>query len=170
MRTIILLLLLVNCSAAVMGQGMPITKVFILRHADKAGEDLSEAGQTRAKELNRVLGETHIDSIFSTNTPRTKHTAQVLADAQGLPVVLYDSEDQVINRVLKNCRGKRVVIVAHSNTVSKLIQKCGCTPPSSINPNIPDTQFDNLFLVVLEKNKSIKKCEVLHMKYGAVTP
>ena len=170
MRTIILLLLLVNCSGAAIGQGIPVTQIFILRHADKAGEDLSDAGQTRARELKRVLGETHIDSIFSTNTPRTIHTAQILADAQGLPVVLYDSEDVVINRVIKNCRGKKVVIIGHSNTVSKLIQKCGCTPPFSINPNIPETQFDNLFLVILEKKQSIKKCELLHMKYGAVTP
>jgi len=171
MRNAIVLFLILSCtSISTIGQIKSVTKVFILRHADKAGEDLSPAGQVRAKELKRVLGEAKIDSIFSTDVPRTKHTAEVLAQSLGLPVIIYNAEDVVIKRVLKTCQGKRVLIVGHSNTVSSLISKCGCTPPASINPNIPDTQFDNLFLVLVSKNAKTKTCEVIHMKYGAVTP
>jgi 2,3-bisphosphoglycerate-dependent phosphoglycerate mutase len=171
MRNAIVLFLILSCTTiSTIGQIKSVTKVFILRHADKAGEDLSPAGQVRAKELKRVLGEAKIDSVFSTDVPRTKHTAEVLAQSLGLPVIIYNAEDMVIKRVLKTCQGKRVLIVGHSNTVSSLIAKCGCTPPASINPNIPDTQFDNLFLVLVSKNAKTKTCEVIHMKYGAVTP
>jgi 2,3-bisphosphoglycerate-dependent phosphoglycerate mutase len=170
-RTAIVLLIMLSCTTiSATGQIKSVTKVFILRHADKAGEDLSPAGQVRASELKRILKETKIDSIFSTDVPRTKHTAEVLAQSLGLPVIVYNKEDVVISRVLKTCEGKRVLIVGHSNTVSSLITKCGCTAPASINPNIPDTQFDNLFLVLVSKKLKTKLCEVIHMKYGVETP
>lgn len=152
---------------------MPVTKVFILRHADRLDEDLSAVGFTRANELKRVLGLSRIDSIFSTNTPRTRHTVEPLALERGLPVILYSSEDEIIQRVRRNCRGKRVLIAGHSDTVAELIRKCGCSPPSSVDPNIPGTQFDNLFLILIEKdkvnNETVYRCESIHMKYGAVT-
>ena len=171
MRNAIALLIMLSCTTiSAIGQVKSVTKIFILRHADKAGEDLSPAGQVRAKELKRVLGEAKIDSIFSTDVPRTKHTAEVLARSLGLPVIIYNAEAAVIKRILKTCPGKRVLIVGHSNTVSSLIAKCGCTPPASITPNIPDAQFDNLFLVLVAKNINLNTCEVIHMKYGAVTP
>jgi broad specificity phosphatase PhoE len=170
-RIAIVLLIMLSCTfISAAGQMNPVTKVFILRHADKAGEDLSPAGQVRAGELKRILEETKIDSIFSTDVPRTKHTAEVLAQSLGLPVIVYNREDVVIKRVLETCQGKRVLIVGHSNTVSSLITKCGCTAPASITPNIPDTQFDNLFLVLVSKNLKTETCELIHMKYGAVTP
>lgn len=159
---------------------MPVTKIFILRHADRSsssGEDISNPeGITRANELKRVLGQVRIDSIFSTNSPRTLHTVEPLALERGLSVIIYSTEEEVINRVRKNCRGKRVLIAGHStvpNSVANLIRKCGCTPPSSIDPNIPGSQFDNLFLVLIEKDrandKTVYRCKSIHMKYGAVT-
>jgi broad specificity phosphatase PhoE len=169
-NAIVLLIMLSGTSISAIGQIESVTKIFILRHADKAGEDLSPEGQVRARELKRVLGEAKIDSIFSTDVPRTKHTAEVLAQSLGLPVIVYNKEDVVISRVLKTCQGKRVLIVGHSNTVSSLITKCGCTAPASITPNIPDTQFDNLFLLLVSKNLETKTCEAIHLKYGAVTP
>ncbi len=169
-NAIVLLIMLSGTSISAIGQIQSVTKIFILRHADKAGEDLSPEGQVRARELKRVLGEAKIDSIFSTDVPRTKHTAEVLAQSLGLPVIVYNTEDVVIRRVLKTCQGKRVVIVGHSNTVSSLITKCGCAPPASNNPTMSDNQFDNLFLVLVSKNVKTKTCEVIHMKYGAVTP
>lgn len=151
-----------------------LTKLFIVRHADKlpAGDGLSAAGTARAKELKRVLALAGIDSVFSTNFNRTKNTVQPLADLVGVSVKLYATESEVVTRILQGSRGKRLLVAGHSNTVANLIQNCGCTPPATINP-IPDTQFDNLFLVLVQKvsvnGAETSKCELIRMKYGAVT-
>ena len=148
------------------------TRIFIVRHADRLpGDDLSPAGVIRANELKRVLLNTGIDSVFSTNFVRTRKTVKPLADAEGLPVLLYDSNPQLLKRVLKTGKGKTVLVAGHSNTVAQFIKSCGCKPPYE---NIPDTQFDNLFLVIVQHPAGSvvlfkSSCKLLHMKYGAVT-
>jgi phosphohistidine phosphatase SixA len=151
-----------------------VTKIYIVRHADRLpGDGLSALGLARAKELQRVLSFSKIDSIFSTNALRTRQTVNPLATFSGLPTIIYSSEQLVINRVLTNSEGKRILIAGHSNTVAELIRKCGCKPPAAIDPNIPDTQFDNMFLVIVTRIKCFgritKQCELIHMKYGAIT-
>jgi len=151
-----------------------VTKIFIVRHADRLGQgdDLSRPGLIRAAELKRVLGQSGIDSIFSTNFVRTRKTADPLAVQLGLPVVTYSAGLALINRIMTNSLWIRVLVVGHSDTVAKLIQSCGCTPPAAINP-IPVNQFDNLFLVLIRRHTvnrlAVSKCEFIHMKYGAVT-
>ena len=151
----------------------PVTKIFIIRHADRDGQadDLSAPGNIRATELKRVLSPAKIDSIYSTNFTRTKKTAKPLAIQMGLPIKIYSDVPTIINQVIAKCKGKRVLIVAHSDTVDDLIRQCGCNPPPSIDPNMPSTQFDNLFMVLLQKipGQLNLKCETIHMKYGAIT-
>ena len=147
------------------------TRIFIVRHADREpADDLNPAGVIRANELKRVLLNTGVDSVFSTNFVRTKKTVQPLATAEGLPVLLYDSNPPLLQRILKFSKGKTVLVAGHSNTVAQFIKSCGCQPPFV---NIPDTQFDNLFLVIIQhpKPRVLMKnaCKLLHMKYGAVT-
>ena len=169
----ICLILSILLSFSICHAQTPVTKIFIVRHADRDGanDDLTALGLARANELKRVLGLSNIDSIFSTNTIRTKKTAQPLATHRHRPILLYSDETTVINRIKKFSSGKRVLVVGHSDTVDDLIQKCGCTPPASITPSMPTTQYDNLFLVLIETPKKgvVPKCEVIHMKYGAVT-
>jgi 2,3-bisphosphoglycerate-dependent phosphoglycerate mutase len=147
------------------------TRIFVVRHADREStDDLNPAGVIRANELKRVLLNTGIDSIFSTDFVRTKKTVRPLADAENLPVVLYDSNPRLLKRILSFSKGKTLLVAGHSNTVPKLIKLCGCTVPFD---NIPDNQFDNLFLLIIQhqKTKTVVKntCKLLYMKYGAVT-
>lgn len=165
------LLLIICLQPAMQIQSQTITKIFIVRHADREpGDDLTAAGLVRAEELKRVLLNTGIDSVYSTNFIRTKKTVQPLATAEGLPVVLYDTNPLLLKRILKS-RGKTMLVAGHSNTVPDLIKLCGCQPPYV---NIPDTQFDNLFLVLIQYPKPgigllKSSCKLLHMKYGAIT-
>jgi broad specificity phosphatase PhoE len=151
----------------------PITKIFIVRHADRNGnlDALTALGVTRTKELARVLGLAKIDSIFSTNFVRTKQTAQPLASMMGLPIILYTDPAALVARIMKFSNGKRILVVGHSDTVDDIISKCGCVPPPSITPQMPATQFDNMFEVLVQKipGQNAFKCEVIHMKYGAIT-
>jgi phosphohistidine phosphatase SixA len=155
------------------GHGEFNTKIFIVRHADRLGEadELSALGTKRASELKRVLMPAKIDSVFSTDFVRTKKTAQPLASSRRLPVRIYSDELALVKRIIKGSSGKRVLVVGHSNTVDDIIKSCGCVPPASIDPEMPITQFDNLFLVLLYKvpGQLDLKCELVHMKYGAVT-
>ena len=145
--------------------------IFIVRHADRQTEDdLNEAGIARAKELKRVLLDTGIDSIFSTNFIRTKKTVTPLAEALHLPVNTYDSNPPLVKRLLQYNKGKTVLVAGHSNTVPSLITALGCKAGDAL---LPSGQFDDLFLVILEymgKGKqATHSCRLLHMKYGAIT-
>ncbi len=147
------------------------TRIFIVRHADRETfDDLNAAGINRASELKRMLLHTGIDSIFSTKFIRTKKTVAPLAEAIGVPIMQYDSNPQVLKRIFQFNKGNTVLVSGHSNTVPQLIKLCGCKPPFD---NIPDTQFDNLFLVIIQQIVANKKetttCRLLPMKYGAVT-
>jgi 2,3-bisphosphoglycerate-dependent phosphoglycerate mutase len=57
-----------------------------------------------------------------------------------------------------------VVVLGHSNTVPLLLNILTGTDDFS---NLPETQYDNLFIVsVFEKGRS----KVVHLKYGKPTP
>jgi 2,3-bisphosphoglycerate-dependent phosphoglycerate mutase len=148
------------------------TRIFVVRHADRqVSDDLNALGLVRANELKRVLQNTGIDSVFSTNFIRTRKTVQPLADAIGLPILLYDSNPPLLQRICKYSKGKTLLVAGHSNTVGPLIKSCGCQPKFI---NIPDNQFDNLFLIIVlhpPKNVLLRNtCKLLAMKYGAPTP
>jgi broad specificity phosphatase PhoE len=144
----------------------------MVRHADRNGNlDALKVpqGTARAAELKRILKNTGIDSIYSTNTTRTRETAKPLADFLNFTTALYSNSNHVIDTVLKKHTNKEILIVGHSNTVDSLIKRCGCTGIGLI----PATQFDNLYLVIITRYKIgllwKRKCELLKMKYGAVT-
>lgn len=150
-----------------------VTKIFIVRHADRdGGLDALKVpqGTKRAAELKRVLQNTGIDSIYSTNTNRTRSTAEPLATHLGITTALYSNSRQVIDTILKKHLNKEVLVVGHSNTVDSLIKRCGCTGIGLI----PDTQFDNLYLVIITRHSKPllikRRCDLIKMKYGAVTP
>ncbi len=147
------------------------TRIYVVRHAERtAGDDLLPAGVTRAIELQRVLSQAKVDSVFSTDSLRTRKTVKPLADAMGLPLIIYNNNTALLDRILKNSKGKTLLVGGHSNTVPDFIQLCGCPLPYS---NIPGTQFDNLYLIILQKekinNNTTTECKLLHMKYGAIT-
>lgn len=154
--------------------GQTSAEIFIVRHADRtAGDDLNAAGLARAQELKRVLGGAAIGRIYSTDFVRTKKTAQPLADSLGLTTKIYSSIPTLIKDIKLNVAKKRHLVVGHSDTVDDIIAACGCTPPPAITPQMPITQFDNLFLVILTKTGAgalvTWSCEWMRMRYGAVT-
>ncbi|MFT3933940.1 MAG: histidine phosphatase family protein [Chitinophagaceae bacterium] len=168
----LLLLLAVLCGTP--GFVKSQIKVFIVRHADRAGnaDDLTPAGVARAEELKHVLGLAKVQRIFSTNTIRTTKTAQPLATLMGLPVNIYATAPAVAALIKGNPAIKANFIVGHSDTVDDLIKACGCTPPPAITPAMPTTQYDNLFVLVLRKPcvGKVYTCELTHLRYSAITP
>lgn len=143
------------------------TTIIFVRHAEKAttpadDPSLSQAGIRRSAELSRQLSDADvvagIDAIYSTPFRRTKETAQPVADALGLPVSIYDPNDNeaVLEKILKNHKGKIVLVVGHSNTLPTLIADLGA---SKKVPPIAEWEYDNIYVVSIPwfgKTKTIR--------------
>ncbi len=143
------------------------TTMIFVRHAERAGPSaddpgLTPAGQRRAAELVRQLVDADvvagIDAIYSTPYRRTRETAQPVADALGLPINIYDPSDNeaVLETILKNHKGKIILVVAHSNTLPTLIADLGA---SKKVPPIAETEYDNIYIISIPwfgKTKTIR--------------
>jgi hypothetical protein len=84
---VVFTLLLTACSTTV-------TSVYLLRHAERPGgqdPDLTPEGQQRAQELVRVLKNVPVAAVYSTDTNRTRQTAQPLATDHGLTLQFYST-------------------------------------------------------------------------------
>ena len=141
--------------------------MIFVRHAEKAGPSaddpgLSLAGQRRATELARQLVDADVvagvDAIYSTPYRRTRETAQPVADALDLPVNIYDPSDNeaVLNTILKNHKGKIILVVGHSNTLPTLMADLGA---SKKVPPIAEYEYDNIYIISIPwfgKTKTIR--------------
>ena len=145
-----------------------VTKIFIVRHAEKeTGKDplLTEAGNTRAGDLMRALQNEGIQKIYVSQYKRTQNTGDSLRLQLKIDTVHYLADtlcDNLINTIMEHSDfGKTILIIGHSNTLPQIIRKLGVTDyPYG---DIPDNEFDNLFLVTYKKEKArLKK-----MRYGA---
>ena len=147
---------------------VPVTKIFIVRHAEKeTGKDpvLTPAGNVRAGDLMRALQNEGIQKIYVSQYRRTQNTGDSLRMQLNIDTVQYAADtlcDKLITAIMEHGDfGKTILIIAHSNTIPQIIRKFGVTDyPYG---DIPDNEFDNLFLVTYKKEKAkLKK-----MKYGA---
>ena len=143
------------------------TTIIFVRHADKAATPaddpgLSPAGQRRAAELTRQLVDADVvagvDAIYSTPYRRTQETVRPLADALDLPINIYDASDTeaVLERILKEHKGKIILVVGHSNTVPVLIANLGA---SKKVPPIHEDEYDNIYIISIPwfgKTKTIR--------------
>jgi 2,3-bisphosphoglycerate-dependent phosphoglycerate mutase len=153
-------------------QAQALTKIYVLRHANKAAngvDNLNALGFTRAIDLKRYLAPTGINALFSTNFVRTRRTLQPMATAL-MPVRIYSDVPTLITNIRSTLPGRRIVVVGHSNTVPQIITGCGCASPFPA-AGIPESQFDNLLLILVRWTPAgVPTCELLPMKYGESTP
>ena len=146
----------------------PATTVYIVRHAEKQGAaadaPLSEAGRTRAKQLAHVLKEAGINVILVTEFQRTQQTAKPLAVANGLTPIQYPAAtpSTAVTRILTNHVGRRILVVAHSNTVDDIAGGLGATGVA----DLLETHFDRLFVV----QSVAGTVQLQRLRYGAATP
>ena len=148
-----------------------LTRVYIVRHAEKdptpglADPPLTPAGQLRALELRDSLRHsTMLAAIFSTNTTRTRTTAQPLADRLKLPVQPYDARQlaALAARVRREYRGRTVLIVGHSNTILETVEAFGAARPL---PRIGDRDYDYLLKVTIPRD-STQAATAVARRYG----
>jgi 2,3-bisphosphoglycerate-dependent phosphoglycerate mutase len=147
------------------------TTMIFIRHAEKdslTAEDpgLSPAGRRRAAELARQLVDADVvagvDAIYSTPFKRTLETAGPVAEALGLEINHYDPDDNeaVLATILKNHKGKIVLVVGHSNTVPTLMADLGASKKA---PPIAEFEYDNIYVVSIPW---FGKTKTIRLRYG----
>ena len=136
-------------------------KIYIVRHAEKvtasAGNmmssdvPLSEAGVARAALLRDLLRNKGIQSIYSTNTLRTRSTALPLSEVLNVPIRLYHPRD-TLQQLVASVRSSKgsVLLVGHSNTVDDLVNTIA--GKNLVPADLPETVYDRMF--ILSKKKS----------------
>jgi broad specificity phosphatase PhoE len=143
------------------------TTIIFFRHAEQTSHDeadppLSEAGQKRVAELTRQLVDADvvagIDAIYSTPYIRSLETARPLADQLDLPINSYAADDteEILDTILKNHKGKIILVIGHSNTIPVLIANLGA---SKKVPAIAQYEFDNIYIISIPwfgKTKTIR--------------
>jgi len=143
---------------------------YIVRHAEKTvltkdsasmmmnNPPLSEAGKVRAFVLRDELAKKHIRHIYSTNTIRSRTTAEPLSQAKNIPIETYGNIDSLV-LLLHSIKGN-VLIVGHSNTVDDIVNKL--SGKKEIASDLKDSEYDNLFILRGKEGKM----KFTRKKYG----
>ncbi len=148
------------------------TTVIFVRHAEKAAAPaddppLSMAGKQRASELARQLVDADVvagvDAIYSTSFRRTEETVQPVAVALNVPITSYDASntETIMDEIVREHKGKIVLVVGHSNTVPVLIGSIGA---SKKVPEIDEDEYDNIYIVSIPW---FGKTKTIRLRYGA---
>lgn len=117
----------------------PDTTLIILRHADRAGEDLSDRGLARAQALVAALEGVEIDAIYSPGIQRNLDTAAPLAEARGLTVQRMAAENAA-SRLMAAGAGQTVVWVGNKGNLQSIWDSIAAPEP-------PPLEYGDLFIV-----------------------
>jgi broad specificity phosphatase PhoE len=141
------LLVLVFVSVSI-ASAQPV--VVIVRHAEKAANggndpDLSSAGRARADVLARILKDSGITAIFTSEFKRTQETAAPTAtSAHVAPTVVAAKDTDALVAKLHQLNGNALV-VGHGDTIPSIIKALGINTPI----DIPDADYSELLIVIL---------------------
>ncbi len=132
----------------------PESVLFLVRHSEKASEEsdspLSEPGKRRSETLARLLRDTGIDHIHSSDYVRCRDTAAPLSRELGVEVNIYDPDDlAAFAEKLTNTPGRHLV-VGHSNTTPELARLLGGDGGSDISSD----EYDRLYVLTRHAGSS----------------
>lgn len=171
MKLVSLLIGVLMLAFHVKGQGGDIdskTIIYLVRHAEKdTGKNpiLTEKGMQRSGVLMRIMKEKKISHIYVTQYRRTQLTGDSLYKMMHIDTVHYLADttgNDLVSKINeKKDWGRSILIIGHSNTIPALIRKLGVK--NFIVKEIPETEFDNLFMITYKKHQP----KLTVTKYGA---
>jgi len=158
---VIVLSLNINSS---MGQTEDLTRLMFIRHAEKiefSGMDpqLTEEGKERSERWAEFFNKRGIDAIYSTKTKRTLSTAAPISELTNIDIIVYDAKTVDIKLLVKVNKGKTILIVGHSNTIPKMVNKLLGEEKYAL---IEDDNYGNLYIVTIENGKA--NAGLMHIK------
>jgi 2,3-bisphosphoglycerate-dependent phosphoglycerate mutase len=172
---LVLIALLISANAFPSGASaidQPPLILILVRHAEKKivpkenkDPDLSPAGVARAEELVKMLSSSGITAIFATEYKRTQQTAKPLSEKLRFPINVVEAKKtpELVKQIRARGAGQVIFIAGHNNTVPEIIAAFG-GPQMLI---IPETEFDNLYILVIESDGTAK---LVKLKYGSSWP
>lgn len=138
--------------------------VFLVRHAEKepTGSDpiLTEAGEARAQLLAKLLRDSSITNIHSTNYKRTWNTATPFAKQISKSIQSYDPRNHAALIQKIKATGGRHLVVGHSNTIPALVRSFGGKPRGAIDEA---TEYDRLYILSFDENGAVN---TVLLRYG----
>jgi len=123
--------------------------IFVVRHAEKASDanekevPLSDQGKARADRLATMLRDAGVTAICSTDTVRTRSTAEPLARALHMTIRIYSDVNDLASQ-LRREPDTVALVVGHGNTVPVFLAAFGVKEKIELG----DHEYDNLFVVV----------------------
>lgn len=157
MKKIVCLAIIILSSLSTFAQE-EVTTYYFIRHAEKVrtdkanrNPDLNVKGLKRAKKWSEVFTNVKFDAVYSTDYNRTKQTAKPTADANGLPVLLYNPRKMNDEAFKANTKGKTVLVVGHSNTTPFF---ANMVIGKAVYKQIDDSNNSNLYIVTVTKDKT----------------
>ena len=129
---------------------------YVSRHMQKeSGDDpaLTAEGAANAQRLADMLADKGISAIFSTDTRRTRSTAEPLSRLTGVPIQIYDPRDNQALAARAQAVTGSVLIIGHSNTVPGIVAALHGEP---IAPIDEETGFGLVFAVDRSTGKTVQ--------------
>jgi hypothetical protein len=148
------------------------TTVIVTRHVNEVslgGSDpgVNQAGQVRARELARVLGNIDVvvgvDAIFTEGIKRSRETIVPLSMNNDAPVHTINPPDDpkaLVSRILRKYKGKIILVVISAEHMPSLIREMH---GSKKVPDIATDEYDNLYIVTIPWFGKVK---TLRLRYG----
>ena len=124
--------------------------VVIVRHAEKAANggsdpDLSSTGRARADELARILKDSGITAIFTSEFKRTQETAAPSATSIGVTATVIPAKDTAALVAKLHQLNGNALVVGHGDTIPNIVKALGI----SSRIDIPDADYSELLIVTL---------------------
>ncbi|MBV2358521.1 histidine phosphatase family protein [Thalassococcus sp. CAU 1522] len=132
-------LALAGCASSGPATLRPNTTLYILRHGDRDGENLSDRGRARARALVGALADDPVDAIHSPGIQRNLDTAAPLAAARGLTVQRRPQENPG-TRLAAEAAGRSVVWVGNKGNLQAIWDTLSL-------PGDPPLDYGQLFVV-----------------------
>ncbi|MEP7076825.1 MAG: phosphoglycerate mutase family protein [Acidobacteriota bacterium] len=136
--------------------------IILVRHAEKdaaqaemSGDpDLSAQGKQRAERLAKLAGKYRPGAIFSSDTKRTRQTAEPTAKLRHVEVQIYDPRKQpdLVKQIIES-KTKRFMIVGHSNTIPGL---ANLLINKELFKSLDENEYGAVWIVRLKRNKPPK--------------
>jgi phosphohistidine phosphatase SixA len=152
-------------AAALLPATLSAATIILTRHAERTGgmsadDPLSPQGRRRAQDLARMLRDSGVKSIFTTEVLRTRQTASPLATELGIkPEVVPSKDIPALATRLKNLAENDVaLVVGHSNTLPEIAQMLGAGTVKAI----ADDEYDRVLIVHTDKDGG---ASVLTLRY-----
>ncbi|TYB79687.1 phosphoglycerate mutase family protein [Bizionia myxarmorum] len=133
-----------------------LTTLYFIRHAEKDRSNsenknphLTETGLARAAYWADVFQSVKFDAIYTTNYKRTIETGLPTAQNNNLEIQFYDGDLLDADKMLKENKGNNVLIVGHSDTTPKFVNKfLGIESYQEID----DSNNSNLYIITISDN------------------